>query len=76
MSIRWRPEAPTKAGFYYWQGNSLTGSEVAVVQVTARRDGTFTVVELLDESGYRHCPVTKDPAAWGGNWAGPLPQPT
>jgi hypothetical protein len=77
MSMQWTKEPPTKPGFYYWQGGRLSGSEVAVVQVTAFRDRTIPLeaCELRGADDFANAPAKGAAAAWGGRWAGPLPQP-
>lgn len=76
MSMRWNGTPPTKPGFYYWQGGRLVGRQVAVVQVTAFKDATkpLEACELRPDN-YVNAPPTGPVTAWGGSWAGPLPQP-
>ncbi len=74
--MRWTQRAPTKPGFYYWQGGSLTGLQVAVVQVTAFRDSSIPLEACeLRADGWINAPERGSATAWGGRWAGPLPQP-
>lgn len=79
--MNWTNETPKKTGFYYWQGGNLKGKEVAVVQVTAFVDKNrpLQAEELCTTrpSGmaFKNAPLTGPAEAWGGMWAGPLPEP-
>jgi len=72
----WTRQAPTKTGFYYWQGGGLTGNQVAVVQVSAYRDKTLPLLAAeMCIGGYKNAPNDGPAKDWGGRWSGPLPQP-
>lgn len=77
MSMKWTKSAPTRPGFYYWQGPHMTQLEVALVQVSAFKDPTkpLEASELREDSGFSNAPRRGPVWAWGGRWAGPLPQP-
>lgn len=72
----WTKTAPTKPGFYYWQGWRLSGDQVAVVQVSAYKDHERPVLaQEMCIGGYKNAPADAPAKEWGGIWAGPLPQP-
>lgn len=72
----WTKSAPTKPGFYYWQGGRLEGDQVAVVQITEFTDKTIPLEACeLRIDGWKNAPGRGPAMHWGGWWAGPLPQP-
>lgn len=72
----WTKTAPTKPGFYYWQGGKLIGDQVAVVQVSAYKDRERPVLaQEMCIGGYKNAPADAPAKEWGGIWAGPMPQP-
>lgn len=73
----WKTAVPKTPGFYYWQGDDMTGDEVAIVQVTAFRnkskplDGNELLLSVDGTRRPKKMPVSE----FGGKWAGPIPQP-
>ena len=73
--MQWTRTPPTWPGFYYWQGGSLTGAQVAVVQVTAFKDKAIPLEACeLRANGFVNARGNGPVKDWGGRWAGPLPQ--
>jgi hypothetical protein len=76
MSMTWTRSAPSRPGFYYWNGLHLSSEQVAVVQVSGFKNQSreLEATELL-VSGWKNAPPDGPVSTWGGFWAGPLPQP-
>lgn len=74
--MKWVTSTPTKPGFYYWQGGTLIGNQVAVVQVSKRKNEKLPMLaEELCVGGFKNAPADGPVDTWAGIWAGPLPQP-
>lgn len=78
---QWTTVRPTKAGFYYWQGDDLrriNEDAVRLVQVSRykNREGfnCHTLTRLGDACPpVFDCDLGQEPP---GRWAGPFPQPS
>lgn len=72
-----RIKAPECPGFYYWQGDSLSGRQVLIIQISKykNRPGLHAEALCSDYDRQNHMPVSSDPYNWCGKWWGPIPEP-